>query len=283
MLAAMQRQRQEASEASEAGGMPMGSSTGGGDLNSSLPAAASPTAVAAAVLPALQRPSPLISLSSMRGVFSGLQVPPLEDEEEELPAPWVSWGAPWAGGCNIRGTIASRLWQGVWQYGGGGQACTARLGVAFPPWPPFCHTRWHWLTSRPACTQQWSFSVHATPALVLYQCSALTSKQAVPQPRSCPLVLITSQAGVQQWRLGINNPAMALPQPGSEGIMRPPEEVVVSFGIIDILQDYSMRKVVERQVSRLCYVGGGGDTCRPPRATRMAPSAPSSLTLLRSA
>lgn len=40
---------------------------------------------------------------------------------------------------------------------------------------------------------------------------------------------------------------------GLAAAARLPEEVIVCFGIIDILQDYSVRKVMERQVSSACY------------------------------
>ncbi len=48
----------------------------------------------------------------------------------------------------------------------------------------------------------------------------------------------------QPYQLGINTPALCIPADPSDKA----EEVVVCFGIIDILQDYSLRKVMERRV-----------------------------------
>eukprot|EP00878_Enallax_costatus_P017477 GHUV01018358.1.p1 GENE.GHUV01018358.1~~GHUV01018358.1.p1 ORF type:complete len:364 (+),score=121.47 GHUV01018358.1:521-1612(+) len=89
----------------------------------------------------------------------------------------------------------------------------------------------------------------------------------VPDPKAPPagLAAASSLGGMQ---LGINMPALAVPlaASGESGSgkgpaaaaagsidTRAPEEVVLCFGIIDILQDYSTRKVLERAVKGVTH------------------------------
>ena len=99
----------------------------------------------------------------------------------------------------------------------------------------------------------------ASPAIIPLSTPAFT-----PTPTHSPAAQVGSlqedddpEPLGEQFKLGINNPALLLPKApagasagGGEAAAaeRLPEEVVVCFGIIDILQDYSVRKVMERQV-----------------------------------